>query len=168
MTALVVMTSGVWDVGVSGAALTTAAFTEGFGGNAVIAGAFIAITIGFFGFTTAVVSSYYGGICMNALGFEGLSVKFYYILCCICTVVGAVGALTVVWSTFDFFFGVCVLCNLVVIFAMRDKIILLVRDYEDRLVTGAWDATSADAVARLGLMDKPEDASDIKEGVKTI
>ena len=78
----------------------------------------------------------------------------------------AVGALNTVWSTFDFFFGVCVLCNLVVIFVMRDKIVLLVRGYEERLLTQSWDATAADAVERLGLMEKPEDASSLREGVK--
>ena len=81
-------------------------------------------------------------------------------------IVGAVGALNTIWSTFDFFFGVCVLCNLVVIFVMRDKIVLLVRDYEERLLTQSWDATAADAVERLGLMEKPEDASSLREGVK--
>lgn len=78
----------------------------------------------------------------------------------------AVGALNTVWSTFDFFSGVCVLCNLVVIFVMRDKIVLLVRDYGERLLTQSWDATAADAVERLGLMEKPEDASSLREGVK--
>ena len=127
MTAMVVMTSGVWDSGATGAALTAAAFGEGFGGNAAAAGMFIAVVIAFFGFTTAVVNAYYGGICLNALGFKGASVKVFYALASIFGIVGAVGALNTVWSTFDFFFGVCVLCNLVVIFVMRDKIVLLVR-----------------------------------------
>ena len=166
MTAMVVMTSGVWDSGATGAALTAAAFGEGFGGNAAAAGMFIAVVIAFFGFTTAVVNAYYGGICLNALGFKGASVKVFYALASIFGIVGAVGALNTVWSTFDFFFGVCVLCNLVVIFVMRDKIVLLVRDYEERLLTQSWDATAADAVERLGLMEKPEDASSLREGVK--
>ena len=166
MTAMVVMTSGVWDSGATGAALTAAAFGEGFGGNAAAAGMFIAVVIAFFGFTTAVVNAYYGGICLNALGFKGASVKVFYALASIFGIVGAVGALNTVWATFDFFFGVCVLCNLVVIFVMRDKIVLLVRDYEERLLTQSWDATAADAVERLGLMEKPEDASSLREGVK--
>lgn len=106
------------------------------------------------------------GIRLNALGFKGASVKAFYALASIFGIVGAVGALNTVWSTFDFFFGVCVLCNLVVIFVMRDKIVLLVRDYEERLLTQSWDATAADAVERLGLMEKPEDASSLREGVK--
>ena len=103
---------------------------------------FIAVVIAFFGFTTAVVNAYYGGICLNALGFKGAPVKVFYALASVFGIVGAIGALNTVWATFDFFFGVCVLCNLVIIFVMRDKIVLLVRDYEERLLTPSWGATA--------------------------
>ena len=89
----------------------------------------------------------------QCLGFKGAPVKVFYVLASVFGIVGAIGALNTVWATFDFFFGVCVLCNLVIIFVMRDKIVLLVRDYEERLLTQSWDATAADAVERLGLME---------------
>ena len=165
MTAMVVMTSGLWNTGISGAALTTAGFSSAFGSVAVGA-VFISVIITFFAFTTCVVNVYYGGICLNALDFKGAPVKVFYVLASVFGIVGAIGALNTVWATFDFFFGVCVLCNLVIIFVMRDKIVLLVRDYEERLLTQSWDATAADAVERLGLMEKPEDASFLREGIK--
>lgn len=84
------------------------------------------------------------------------------------TIFGAVGGLLTVWSTFDFFFGSAVLCNLVVIFAMREQIVALVNDYEDRLKTGAWDATAADCVERLGLMKKEERFAEAGEEVKSM
>lgn len=167
MTALVVLTSGLWDSGLNSVSLTAAAFAEGFG-SASVANMFVSIVVAFFGFTTAVVLTYYGGICCMALGFGNKVIKCFYALASFFTIFGAVGGLLTVWSTFDFFFGSAVLCNLVVIFAMREQIVVLVKDYEDRLKTGAWDATAADCVERLGLMKKEERFAEVGEEMKSM
>lgn len=150
MTALVVLTSGVWTSGLTGAALTTSAFIKAFGSS--FAGSlFVSIIIAFFAFTTCVVNVYYGGICLQALGIHK-GIKIYYFVGCLFAIVGTLGALKTLWTTFDFFFGVCVVCNLIVIFALREKIVILVKDYKEKLVTGEWDKTSVDAMKRLKLM----------------
>ena len=150
MTAMVVMTSGLWTSGQSGAALTTAGFSAAFG--SVAAGAiFITIIISFFAFTTCVVNVYYGGICLNSLGLEGAWIKIYYAVGCAWAIVGAIGAAKTLWSTFDFFYGTCVICNLIVIFVLSGKVKILVDDYKQRLKDGKWDNSAAECVARLGL-----------------
>ena len=150
MTAMVVMTSGLWNTGISGAALTTAGFSSAFGSVAVGA-VFISVIITFFAFTTGVVNVYYGGICLNSLGLEGVWIKIYYAIGCAWAVVGAIGAAKTLWSTFDFFYGTCVICNLIVVFLLSGKVKILVDDYKQRLQDGKWDASAADCVARLGI-----------------
>ena len=150
MTAMVVMTSGLWNTGISGAALTTAGFSSAFGSVAVGA-VFISVIITFFAFTTCVVNVYYGGICLNSLGLEGVWIKIYYAIGCAWAVVGAIGAAKTLWSTFDFFYGTCVICNLIVVFLLSGKVKILVDDYKQRLQDGKWDASAADCVARLGI-----------------
>ena len=150
MTAMVVMTSGLWTSGASGSALTTAGFAAAFGSDAAAA-IFISVIIAFFAFTTCVVNIYYGGICLNALGIEGIWIKIYYAVGCAWAIVGAIGAAKTLWSTFDFFYGTCVICNLIVIFLLSGKVKLLVDDYKKHLKDGKWDASAADCVARLGI-----------------
>lgn len=150
MTAMVVMTSGLWNTGISGAALTTAGFSTAFG--SVAAGAvFVSVIITFFAFTTCVVNVYYGGICLNSLGLEGVWIKIYYAVGCAWAIVGAIGAAKTLWSSFDFFYGTCVVCNLIVVFLLSGKVKILVDDYKQRLKDGKWDESAADCVARLGI-----------------
>lgn len=67
MTVLVVLCTGVWTEGGTGAALTATAFGAGFG-NAIAGTVFVVAIITFFAFTTALVNVYYGEICMTVLG----------------------------------------------------------------------------------------------------
>ena len=154
MTAMVVMTSGLWTSGASGSALTTAGFAAAFGSDAAAA-IFISVIIAFFAFTTCVVNVYYGGICLNALGVEGIWIKIYYAVGCAWAIVGAIGAAKTLWSTFDFFYGTCVICNLIVIFLLGGKVKLLVDDYKQHWKDGKWDASAAACVARLGIWTDP-------------
>ena len=67
------------------------------------------------------------------------------------------GALSVLWNLFDFFFGVCAVCNLVVCFLMRKQIGALINDYLTRLKSGKWEPTSeaaANAIPELWVNDK--------------
>ena len=120
MTALVVLCTGVWTEGGTGAALTATAFGAGFG-NAIAGTVFVVSIITFFAFTTALVNVYYGEVCMTVLGGKKLILP-YRLLGCAFAIIGSVGALSVLWNLFDFFFGVCAVCNLVVCFLMRKQI----------------------------------------------
>ena len=147
MTAMVVLCTGVWDNGASGAALTTQAFGVAFGSE--IAGTiFITVVIAFFAFTTALVNVYYGEICMTILGGRKLILP-YRILGCVFAIIGAVGALSVLWNLFDFFFGVCAVCNLVVCVLMRKQVAAIIKDYLARVKSGKWEPTNEEAVQQI-------------------
>ncbi len=151
LTALVVLCSGVWAHGASGAALTTQAFGAAFG-NQTAATIFVSIIIAFFAFTTALVNVYYGEICFGILGGKKFTLGFRFLGCAF-AVIGAVGVLSTLWNLFDFFFGVCALCNLVVCFLMRKQIGALIKDYLARLTSGKWPETSEQAAAEIPELD---------------
>lgn len=112
--------------------------------------------ITFFAFTTALVNVYYGEICMTVLGGKKFILP-YRLLGCAFAIIGSVGALSVLWNLFDFFFGVCAVCNLVVCFLMRKQIGALINDYLTRLKSGKWEPTSeaaANAIPELWVNDK--------------
>lgn len=132
-------------------AFTPMAATGGFAGSTVM----LAI-ITFFAFTTALVNVYYGEICMTVLGGKKFILP-YRLLGCAFAIIGSVGALSVLWNLFDFFFGVCAVCNLVVCFLMRKQIGALINDYLTRLKSGKWEPTSeaaANAIPELWVNDK--------------
>lgn len=147
MTALVVLCSGVWDGGSSSAALTSEAFGVAFG-NKNAGTVFVSVIISFFAFTTALVNVYYGEICLMALGGKKILTP-YRILGCFFAVIGAGGALSMLWNLFDFFYGVCVLLNLLVCVAMHKQIAALVRDYISRLKSGKWEETAEETVSKI-------------------
>ncbi len=139
----------------TGAALTATAFGAGFG-NAIAGTVFVVAIITFFAFTTALVNVYYGEICMTVLGGKKFILP-YRLLGCAFAIIGSVGALSVLWNLFDFFFGVCAVCNLVVCFLMRKQIGALINDYLTRLKSGKWEPTSeaaANAIPELWVNDK--------------
>lgn len=147
MTALVVLSTGAWTSGVSGAALTSQAFGIAF--NSPVAGTiFVSIIIAFFAFTTALVNVYYGELCMGMLGGKKFIMP-YRILGCAFAIIGALGALSTLWNLFDFFFGVCAVCNLIICFVMRKQIGALINDYLARLKSGKWEASAAETVAKI-------------------
>ena len=147
MTGLVVLTSGVWDNGASGAALTSLAFGTAFG-NQAIGTIFVSVIIAFFGFTTALVNIYYGEICLSALKLDKIAIP-YRILGCVFAIIGSVGALSVLWNLFDFFFGVCAVCNLFLCIAMRKQVWAIICDYKARLKSGKWEKTNEESVAKI-------------------
>ena len=147
MTAMVVLVSGVWDSGASGAALTSLAFGTALG-NQAIGTIFVSVIIAFFGFTTALVNIYYGEICLSALKLDKLTIP-YRILGCIFAIIGSVGALSVLWNLFDFFFGVCAVCNLFLCIAMRKQVWAIICDYKARLKSGKWAKNNEEAVAQI-------------------
>ncbi len=147
MTGLVVLCSGVWDCGESGAALTSLAFGTFFG-NQAVGTIFVSIIIAFFGFTTALVNIYYGEICLSALHLQKITIP-YRLLGCAFAIIGSVGALSVLWNLFDFFFGVCAVCNLFLCIAMRKQVWATIKDYKARVKSGVWEKTCEESVAKI-------------------
>lgn len=147
MTALVVLCSGVWNCGESGATLTAMAFGKAFG-NQYAGTIFVTVVISFFAFTTVVVNTYYGEVCGSILGGKNFILP-YRIAVCIAIIIGAAGGLTQIWNLYDFFSGAYVLCNLIALIFLGNKVFVLVKDYRERLKTGKWESSSREVVEKI-------------------
>jgi AGCS family alanine or glycine:cation symporter len=110
MTGLVILVTGTWDSGQTGAALTTAAFSQALAGNhgAVV----VAIGLMLFAYTTLLGWSYYGEKAVQYL-FGGRVIVRYRILFCMLIVLGAVSELDLVWTFADIMNGLMALPNLI-------------------------------------------------------
>lgn len=126
LTALVIITSGVWKNGdLAGASMTTAAFESGFTGGGYI------VTIGLvlFAFTTVIGWYYYGE---KAFGFLMQTTKFtnlYRIVYIACLFIGSVGGLSVIWGIADTLNGLMAIPNLIALFALSGMVARLSADF---------------------------------------
>lgn len=98
LTALVILTSGLWDSGLNGAALTTAAFSQVIGRYA---SGFIALSTLFFAVSSILGWYYYGSCCLQYLSSEKRAVRLYQTAFFIAAVIGAVTELNAVWALAD-------------------------------------------------------------------
>lgn len=98
LTALVVLTSGLWDSGLDGAALTTAAFSQVIG---PYASGFIAVSTLFFAVSSILGWYYYGTCCLEFLSSKQTLLKLYQILFFLAAVWGAVINLQAIWAVSD-------------------------------------------------------------------
>lgn len=146
-TALVIMVTGAWETGATGAALTSKAFGIAFG-NDTAGSIFVSVIIVFFAFTTIVVNSYHGQCCLFALKLGKIK-NIYLVLACISCIVGSVGKMSVIWNTFDFFFAVCMFMCLIALAFLGKPMAAMVNDYRERVKTDEWEATSEDTVAKI-------------------
>jgi AGCS family alanine or glycine:cation symporter len=128
MTALVIILSGVWSSGETGAALSTLAFNTaipGWGGFIVVFGLVV------FAFTTILGWSYYGERCAEFL--FGTKVIWPYRVLWLCAIpAGAMGKLTVIWSLADVLNGLMAIPNLVALVLLSPVIFRLTREYLQR------------------------------------
>ena len=122
LTALVILTSGLWDSGLNGAALTTAAFSQVIGRYA---SGFIAVSTLFFAVSSILGWYYYGSCCLQYLSSEKRSVRFYQAAFFAAAVVGAVTELNAVWAMAD-------LLNLMMFLPNVIAVLLLSRIVFDR------------------------------------
>ncbi len=130
ITGLVVVSSGVWDSGLEGVALTMAAF-----GQSVGAIGEWGITIGtiLFAFSTILGWSYYGEKAIEYL-FKGTSVVGfiklgYRVLFVLMTIVGAVGSLHLVWDIADTLNGLMAIPNLIGLVGLSGIVVKLTKEH---------------------------------------
>ncbi len=125
MTALVIILTGAWSSGETGAALSTLAFNTGlpgFGGYIVVAGLVV------FAFTTILGWSYYGERCAEFL--FGVKVIWPYRLLWICAIpVGAMGQLEIIWLLADVLNGMMAIPNLLALVLLSPVVFKLSRKY---------------------------------------
>jgi len=125
MTALVIVLTGVWQSGETGAALSTLAFNTalpGWGGYIVAFGLMV------FAFTTILGWSYYGERCAEFL-FGIRIILPYRILWLLAIPFGAMGKLTLIWLAADVMNGLMAIPNLIALLVLSPVIVQLSRDY---------------------------------------
>ncbi|MCT4606347.1 MAG: sodium:alanine symporter family protein [Marinisporobacter sp.] len=138
MTALVILVSGLVTIGtdglmtvkegLTGAALTTTAFSEALPGF----GAFI-VSFGlvFFAFSTILGWYYYGSKCLEFIaGVKAVEIyKWAWPILCF---VGATTSLDIVWNLSDAFNGLMAIPNLIALLALSPIIFKMTKEYEEK------------------------------------
>jgi len=124
MTGLVIILTGSWNSGETGAELTTIAFQAGIPGGAYI------VTIGLvlFAYSTILGWSYYGEKSIEYL-FGEKAVRPYRYVFILFVGVGAVAKLDFVWSLSDTFNGLMAIPNLIGLVALTPIIVNETRNY---------------------------------------
>ncbi len=121
MTGLAIICSGVWSSGLSGAALSSAAFESAIPGvgNYLITAALVV-----FAFTTILGWSYYGERCWEFL-FGDRAILPYRLIWVAVIPLGAIGQLDTIWLLADTLNGLMALPNLVSLLALSPVVIKL-------------------------------------------
>jgi AGCS family alanine or glycine:cation symporter len=124
MTGLVIIMTGAWSSGDTGAELTSLAFRAGFTGGAYI------VTVGLilFAYSTILGWSYYGEKSIEYL-FGETAIKPYRYVFILFVGVGAVAKLDFVWSLSDTFNGLMAIPNLIGLLALSPVIARITREY---------------------------------------
>ncbi len=125
-TGLVILTTGAWESGYTGAELTAVAFSLGLPGNS--GGIVVAIGLILFAYTTLLGWSYYGEKSIEYL-LGDRAIRWYRVLFCLIVVVGAIAKLDLVWSFADVMNGLMALPNLIGLIALSGIVVSETRDY---------------------------------------
>lgn len=125
MTALVIITTGAYTEGLTGADLTARGFNIGL---PIIGGYMVAGGIIFFAFSTIISWSYYGDRSMEYI-LGSKSVLPYRVLYCLLIPVGATVHLNTVWTISDIFNGLMAWPNLIGLLFLSGVVIRTTKDY---------------------------------------
>lgn len=119
-TGFVIIATGLWTSGETGATLTTLAFSKGLPGNS--GGIIVALGLILFAYSTMLGWSYYGEKAIEFL-FGPRLIKPYRILFCLLIFVGAGIKLELVWAIADVFNGLMAIPNLIGLLALSGIIV---------------------------------------------
>ena len=125
LTVFSILTTGVLDSGKEGTALTQVAFTKGFGNFGDI---FVAVCLLFFAFSTILGWHFFGEVNVKYL-FGEKAAKFYSILVIGFVIVGSTLKVQLVWSLSDFFNGLMVIPNAIVLWALSGVVVKICKQY---------------------------------------
>lgn len=127
ITALVILTSTVWETGEAGASLTALSFDAalpGYGNQIV------SLALAVFAFTTILGWSFYGEKCFQFL-FGARSITLYRVLFVLAIPVGALAQLGFIWLMADTFNALMAIPNLIALALLSPVVFKLTRDYFD-------------------------------------
>lgn len=125
ITGLVIVTTGVWTSGISGAALTSAAFSASL---PVIGEYIVPFALAVFAFTTILGWSFYGERCAEFL-FGIKAIKPYRVLWVLAIPMGAIVSLDFIWLLADTLNAMMAIPNLVALALLSPVVFKLTRDY---------------------------------------
>ena len=128
ITALSILVSGLWSNGMSGAALTTAAFNEGIPG---VGGLIVSIGIVLFAYSTIIGWEYYGERCAEYL-LGPKAILPYRVIWIPFIVIGAIGGLDQIWKLADTLNGLMAIPNLIGILFLSPVVFKLTKDFFTR------------------------------------
>ncbi|HEC12448.1 MAG TPA: sodium:alanine symporter family protein [Acidiferrobacteraceae bacterium] len=124
MTALVIVTSGVWDSGVTGAELTTQAFNQGLAGGGYI----VVFGLVVFAFTTIIGWGYYGERCVEyLLGVRAITP--FRVLWVAAVFVGAIADLKLIWTAAGITMALMAIPNLLALILLSPVVFKLTQEY---------------------------------------
>ncbi len=112
LTASIVLATGVWDSGQTGAELTALAFSEGLQGQ--WGGQLVSVCVVLFGFSTIIGWAYYGETGVAFL-FGIKSIPAYRVIWVVAVFVGAIGGLEAVWAISDTLNALMAVPNLIAV-----------------------------------------------------
>lgn len=138
ITGLVIITSGLWTSGESGAALTSAAFAEALPG---VGNYLVAISLAIFAFTTILGWSLYGERCAEYLFGVKIIVPFR-VLWILAVPVGTVVSLDFVWLLADTLNAMMAIPNLIALALLSPVVFKLTREYFERQMLNASGANT--------------------------
>ena len=124
MTGLVILTSGVWTSGATGAELTSAGFAQTLGYGQEI----VAISLALFAFTTILGWSYYGERAVEYL-FGIKAITPYRVVWILAIPVGALAQLDFVWLLADTLNALMAIPNLIALIILAPVVFQATRDY---------------------------------------
>lgn len=125
MTALVILTTGAWEGGETGAGLTTQAFSQGLPGPG---DALVAFGLVIFAFSTTLTWAFYGERCLEFLaGVRGLMV--FRVVWVIALLVGAVASLDLVWKIANVTMALMAIPNLIALLLLSPVVFRISRKY---------------------------------------
>lgn len=126
LTGLVLITSGLIPDGLTGTALTQAAFSQAFGQFGQV---FIAICMLFFAFSTILGWYFFGEVNFKAL-FGARALPVYSVIVVLFVLIGSSLKVDLVWALADFFNGLMAIPNLIALLALSGVVAAIAR--EDR------------------------------------
>lgn len=132
-TALVILSTGAWTTGKSGAVLTAEGFTRAFE-SYLGGGIYLSVIIAAFAFTTAVFGAYVGERCLEYFVKNNKLRTVYRIIMCLAAILGTnqvfVSQLEKLWYLADFNSGVVTLLSVIALFLLRKDVFEETKKFE--------------------------------------
>lgn len=131
LTALVILTTGVLNTGLTGAELTQKGFEIGLSNLGNIGSYFIAISLFFFAFSTIIGWYFFGEMNIKYL-FGRSFVKYYRIIVPIMIVLGTTLDVALVWELADTFNALMVIPNLIALVGLSGLVVKAINNFENK------------------------------------